>query len=99
MKSEEKICRKNWLINLMSFCKFFGLIPYVQCDVYKKLILHKSYAIAVMIFVCVYWIGLMETLINAETNSDKLSLISNWLQMLVNGVNKLQNFYFYFNIS
>lgn len=74
---------KNWFLDVLGFFKIFGIFPYQI--VKKRFILQKSSLFAILIFVIIYWTALLETLINNEADTDKLSTISNSIQALIKG--------------
>lgn len=80
-----KLISKEWFFSLLRFSKLFGFMPYSHCVVYQKYVVQKAYAFIFVVILTLYWIGLFETLVKCETAPEKLSLVSNWIQLFVNG--------------
>lgn len=48
--------------------------------------LKKFHLLVVVLVLCIFWIGMVDVLQNIEPSADKLSKVSNWIQLLVNGI-------------
>lgn len=72
---------------IFNFFRIFGFIPYKieKSNKSRKIKLHKYYAGGVIVFLTVYWIGLIRHFFQNDQTSDKLTSISNWIQLLING--------------
>lgn len=76
----------NILISMLKFFKMFGFLPYSITNFTKneKVKLQKFYVAAVIIFLNIYWFILIGSFFENHLTSDKLTSISNWIQLLVN---------------
>ncbi|XP_070506104.1 putative gustatory receptor 28b [Chironomus tepperi] len=76
----------NILITVLKFFKIFGFLPYSYDNFHEngKVRLQKVYVILVMTFLLFYWFILIGNFFENDLSSDKLTSISNWIQLLVN---------------
>lgn len=75
----------NTLLIVLKLFKLFGFVPY-SIVANKKITLQKYYIAVVTTFLAVYWMGLIESFWSIDGSSDKLSVISNWIQLIANGL-------------
>ncbi|KAL7012880.1 hypothetical protein ACKWTF_015095 [Chironomus riparius] len=77
----------NILISMLKFFKIFGFLPYSIESFTKtgQIKLQKFYVALVIIFLVIYWFILIGNFFENDITSDKLTSISNWIQLLVNG--------------
>lgn len=72
---------------MLKFFRHFGFIPYTINSYNKSgsVKLHKISAASTIIFLTIYWLVLICYFFENDLSSDKLTSISNWIQLLVNG--------------
>jgi len=75
---------ENTLLIVLRFFRLFGFVPY-RIAANKRLTRQTFYVVFIPFILFVYWLALIESFWNVDEASDKLSIISNWIQLLVNG--------------
>ena len=81
MKSPLKL--ENVLNLFIRFYQCFGLIPIKISNTNER---SKMATVIVVLFLIIYWSGLIFSMAIKQTRTDRISVISNWIQLLINGV-------------
>lgn len=78
--------RKIFIV-ILCFFKPFGLVPY--CTIPKvsgQFVLQKFNVLIIMGLLTVYWIAVIKSFFIESTNTDMISKVSNWMQLVINSI-------------